>query len=87
MTLNEIKKAVDDGHNVYWKNPMYKVIRNGLHYDIECSANGSCTGLTWLDGVTMDYKLQDFFMTHSDSTPNQANARLPDDWRLNMVEG
>ena len=70
MTLNEIKSAVDEGKIVCWKNPMYVVRKNGEFYDIECTSNGSATGLTWTDGVTMEAKEADFFVACvvSDST-------------------
>jgi len=41
---------------------MYSVKKSGVHYDVVCSLNGDCTGLTWTDGITMDYKPQDFFI-------------------------
>ena len=62
MTLEEIKCAVDSGLQVCWKNPMYSVKKSGVQYDVVCSFNGDCTGLTWTDGITMDYKPQDFFI-------------------------
>ena len=62
MTLNEIKTAVDEGKIVCWKNQMYVVRKIGKFYDIECTANGDCVGLTWQDGVTMEAKEADFFI-------------------------
>jgi hypothetical protein len=66
MTLDEIKTAVDEGKIVCWKNPMYQVKKNGAHYDVECQFNGDTSGLTWQDGVTMDYDEMDFFIEKSD---------------------
>jgi len=71
MTLDEIKSAVDEGKIVYWKNPMYLVKKNGVHYDVECQFNGDTSGLTWQDGVTMDYDETDFFIEKSDPASDQ----------------
>lgn len=63
MTLEEIKAAVDAGFTVHWSNPLYKVERwsNGS-YEIVCQDNGHAIGLTWLDGVTMNGKPEDFYI-------------------------
>ena len=73
MTLDEIKTAVDEGKIVCWKNPMYQVRKYGkvapqscVHYYVVCTANGDCTGLTWQDGVTMEYAEKDFFILKSE---------------------
>ena len=62
MTLQEIKQAVDDGKTVYWASVLYKVVKadNG-EYLIWCTSNGSCIGLTWQNGVTVNGKPEDFF--------------------------
>ena len=62
MKLNEIKQAVDNGMEVYWSNPNYEVRKDTKgQYLIVCKSNGYTTGLTWLDGVTMNGKEEDFF--------------------------
>lgn len=62
MNLQEIKSAIAAGNTVCWKNPMYVVRKNGNLYDVECTANGDSVGLTWIDGVTMEGKEEDFFV-------------------------
>ena len=78
MTLKEIKTAVDEGKIVCWKNPRYEVRKYGkiaprscVHYDVVCTSNGDCTGLTWQDGVTMEYAEKDFFILESDPASDQ----------------
>jgi hypothetical protein len=62
MTLAEIKQAIADGKKVHWSNKGYEVQRdkNG-EYNIIYLANMHCIGLTWLDGVTMNGKPEEFF--------------------------
>jgi len=63
MTLNEIQTAVSEGRRVFWKSTAYEVIKDNLgQWLIMCHMNGSCTGLTWRDGVTMNETPADFFM-------------------------
>lgn len=62
MTLNEIKQAIEQGKKVYWASLAYDVIKDSVgQYLICCNLNGSCVGLTWLDGVTLSEKESDFF--------------------------
>jgi hypothetical protein len=65
MTLQEIKKAIQEGLTVCWKQSNYEVqksIFNG-DYNIVCiSNNNDCIGLTWLDGSTMNGKEEDFYI-------------------------
>lgn len=65
MTLDEIKQAVQDGKTVHWSNDIYKVIcdRHG-QYLIKCTVNDNCIGLTWRDGVTMNGKPSEFYVTN-----------------------
>ena len=64
MNLQEIKQAIDQGKNVYWCGPGYKVIQdNAGEYLIKCTSNNHCIGLTWQDNVTMNGKESDFFTT------------------------
>ena len=64
MTLDEIKAAVLDGRTVHWKNDGYRVIYAPKIDDflIQFDHNGSLTGLTWTDGVTMSEKPEDFYL-------------------------
>lgn len=60
MTLEQIKQAVNNGQAVYWMTTRYKVIKDGDNYLIMCD-NGYCIGLTWVDGVTLNGKENEFF--------------------------
>jgi len=63
MTLQEIKDAVLAGRTVHWKSKSYEVMRDGVgQWFIVCRFNGSLSGLTWSDGVTMSEKPEDFFL-------------------------
>ena len=62
MTLDQIKSAVEAGEKVYWSNPSYEVIKDKKGQWMVCHTNGYCVGLTHADGVTMDYKGEDFFI-------------------------
>jgi hypothetical protein len=67
MTLQEIKQAVNDGKGVFWASIAYKVIRDTKgQYLIKCTLNGSCVGLTWKDGTTLNGKEDDFFILTPD---------------------
>jgi hypothetical protein len=62
-TVNDIKKAVDNGLNVYHHNKAYKVIKDDLgQYLIYCTLNGYCIGLTWRDNKTLNGKIDNFFI-------------------------
>jgi len=66
MTTTEIKQAVDNGQKVYWASLLYRVIKDSKgQYLINCTANGSCIGLTWLDGETLNGKPEQFFISES----------------------
>ena len=61
MNLQEIKTAIAKGKTVHWSNASYQVIEDGKgDYLIQCD-NGSAIGLTWLDGVTLNGKEEDFY--------------------------
>jgi hypothetical protein len=63
MTLDEIKAAVERGETVHWANTGYRVIKDSIgQWLIICDHNQSCIGLTWMDGVTMNGKPEDFFV-------------------------
>jgi hypothetical protein len=64
MTLQEIKQAIKDGKKVYWSNSLYEVVKDNIgQYLICCRLNDHCIGLTWRDGVTMNGKEEDFYIT------------------------
>lgn len=62
MTVDEIKKAVDEGKIVRWSNELYLVHKVGDSYLITCTLNDHTIGLTWLDGVTLNGKEEDFYV-------------------------
>jgi hypothetical protein len=62
MTLDEIKAAVDAGKKVHWSHAGYIVHKAAGDYLITCTGNQHTIGLTWLDGVTMNGKEEDFFI-------------------------
>jgi hypothetical protein len=63
MTLEEIKRTIEEGGRVYWKHEGYPVIKDGLGRYVICYIqNQTCWGLTWTDGVTMNEKEEDFFI-------------------------
>lgn len=63
MSLEEIKSAVLAGRTVHWKSGAYEVMRDGVgQWFILCRFNGSLSGLTWADGVTMSERAEDFFL-------------------------
>jgi hypothetical protein len=64
VSLEEIKSAVLAGKVVRWRNGGYRVVFSGRgnRFLIECVFNGSCTSLTWSDGVTMSESPSDFFV-------------------------
>jgi hypothetical protein len=63
MTAAEIKSAIDSGKKVCWHNPTYEVIKTKDEYLIRCRLNQHCVGLTWQDGVTLNGKEEDFYIT------------------------
>jgi hypothetical protein len=64
MTLQEIKQALSEHKRVFWSNELYEVKRfkDTEEYNIICSSNNHCIGLTWMDGATMNGKEEDFFI-------------------------
>ena len=70
MTLKEIKSATARGIKVHWASQAYYVIYNITgQYLITCPSTGYTIGLTWCDGVTINGKEEDFFI----STPFSCN--------------
>ena len=62
MTLQEIKKAVDQGLTVHWASELFQVINDRTGYLIQCKSNGHIIGLTWADGITMNGEEHQFFV-------------------------
>jgi hypothetical protein len=65
MTLTEIKAAVDAGLTVHWAHTSYIVRRSPAtgNYNVVCTDNGYCTGLTWRDGTTLNGNPTDFYVS------------------------
>ncbi len=80
MNLPEIKKAIADGKTVHWATTGYQVICDKIgQYLILCTSNGSCIGLTWADGITMNGKEDEFFIAEPHTLP--ASSRALNEWR------
>ncbi len=66
MKLEEIKKAVNEGHKVCWKHSLYTVIKDEDDYYMiawnEGARDANYTGLTHKDGVTMNGEEKDFYI-------------------------
>lgn len=65
MTVEEIKKAVDEGKKVFWKSTTYVVIphkKTPNSYLIKCLWNNHMIGLTWADNETLNGEEEDFFI-------------------------
>lgn len=62
MTIEEIKKAVNDGKTVYVGNTAYVVTKDSLdQWYIKCKLNGYLIGLAHSDGITLNHKPDAFF--------------------------
>jgi len=62
MKTHEIKRVIDYGGNVYWKNKGYHVIQDGDgDYMIKCTMNNNYIGLTHEDGFTLNGEESDFY--------------------------
>ncbi len=69
MSLEEIKAAVQAGKTVHWTNSRYVVTNyKNLGYLISDIHSGSCIGLTWQDGVTLNGKESEFFIGENNET-------------------
>jgi len=63
MTLDQIKTAVLAGKTVHWQNKGYIVqVANDNQWHILFTPNNHYIGLTWLDGVTMNGKPEQFYI-------------------------
>jgi hypothetical protein len=66
MNLEQIKQASARGDKVHWSNSAYEVIVDSVgQYLIHCNLNDSYIGLTWRDGVTMNGKENDFYLSNT----------------------
>ena len=65
MTLEQIKKAVDQGKEVFWKTDGYRVVagtqKGSGEYFVVCTENQYTVGLTWRDGKTMNGNEIEFY--------------------------
>jgi len=65
MTLDEIKAAVLAGKTVQWisSNYVVKYHDKSKQFNIVCLSNNHCIGLTYRDGVTMNGKPEQFYLS------------------------
>ena len=65
MTLDEIKAAVLAGKTVHWEQSNYvvKYHDKSEQFNIVCTTNNHCIGLTWRDGKTMNGKPEEFYLS------------------------
>ena len=61
MTTQEIKDALAAGKKVYWHNSAYEVIKDSKDQYLIRHTNGSCIGVTWADGETLNGKEEQFY--------------------------
>ena len=86
MNLQDISAAVDRGDTVHWQSTYYRVVKGpshpdtpdggcnpALHYLIN-GRNGSSIGLTWTDGVTLNGKEEDFFISSDEASPSASSS-------------
>ena len=63
MNLQEIKEAVELGKKVYVGSLAYEVVKDSIgQWLIVCNLNDYCTGLTEVDGTTLNGKPEEFFL-------------------------
>ena len=63
MTLQEIKNAVLAGETVHWMNSGYVVYEDSAgQWFIVCTTNDSAIGLTYLNGLTLNGKEEQFYI-------------------------
>lgn len=63
MTLDEIKAAVLAGKTVHWISEIYVVTNVGDTWDVICTENQHCIGLTRQDGITLNCENpEDFYI-------------------------
>jgi hypothetical protein len=76
MTLDEIKDAVRAGQRVCWSNRGYEVHEDSIGQWLITYRRGTphadSIGLTWMDGVTVNGRPEEFFiddMPHGPLSP------------------
>lgn len=63
FSAQDIRNAVNAGKTVYWKWTRYKVIKDKMgQWFIQDNYNGTCIGLTWTDGITLNGEVEDFLL-------------------------
>ena len=63
MNLNEIKAAVEAGKTVHWATTGYVVVKDNIgQWLIHYLSSDYYIGLTWVDGVTVNGKPEQFFI-------------------------
>lgn len=66
-TINEVCEAVKAGRKVHWSNENYVVgvdmLGSWFIAYRPWSKNPNYVGLFWTDGVTSDYRPEDFYIT------------------------
>jgi len=60
-SIEEVKKDVDQGIKVYANSFSYLVIKSKNDYLVKCGCTNRCVGLTYMDGITSDFKPSQFF--------------------------
>ena len=89
MNLKEIKNAVKSGQTVHWRNTKFRVIQGNPafcsshekqsvtdenQYLIICDKNQEWIPLTHSDGVTINGKLEEFFLDAPEDETSQLRA-------------
>jgi hypothetical protein len=62
MTLQQIQQAKEAGHTIHWCNDSYTVVKSKRGEFFINHISGSCIGLTWLDGSTLNGDESDFYI-------------------------
>lgn len=62
MTLDEIKKAVDEGKTVCWRQNNYVVEKWKSGYEIVCTNNNHAVGLQRRDNGEPTHDLTEFYI-------------------------
>lgn len=77
MTIEEIKKAIENNQKVYWSHRGYEVIRDNFgEYFIKCLENNRCIRLTDISGQCLNGDESDFFTDNPKISPNTNYQRV-----------
>ena len=69
MTLQEIKRAIEKGQTVNYRNSGIEVQKtNAGQYHIVTLSNNYRIGLTWSNGITVNGKPEEFFIQSKKET-------------------